>query len=274
MRLILARPLHRAFYFVCAVLVLGLIFSTGGAGASGASNPSANPEQMLADIVQDMSSNHLKQAQAKADALVTAYPGFRLGHLIRGDLLLMRTRPVAQLGAAANGAHDSLKDLRDEAGVRLLATRMPQGDDRLPLAILTLRKDQKHALLVDARHSRIYLYAHRDGQLTLLRDFYMSQGKYGLNKAREGDSRTPQGVYRIIRRLPGAKLPDFYGEGALPLNYPNEWDKINGRSGSGIWIHGTPSDLYSRPPRATDGCVVLSNEDLRVLTTLIETVRS
>ena len=58
------------------------------------------------------------------------------------------------------------------------------------------------------------------------------------------------------------KLPDFYGSGAFPINYPNEWDKRLGRDGHGIWLHGTPTNTYSRPPRASDGCVVLTNSDL------------
>ena len=62
--------------------------------------------------------------------------------------------------------------------------------------------------------------------------------------------------------MPREKLTDFYGRGAFPINYPNEWDKRNGRSGFGIWLHGTPSDTYSRPPRASDGCVVLANPDM------------
>jgi murein L,D-transpeptidase YafK len=65
-------------------------------------------------------------------------------------------------------------------------------------------------------------------------------------------------------------LPDFYGSGALPINYPNEWDKANGRSGSGIWLHGTPSDSYSRPPLSSDGCVVLTNPDLYRLSNSVE----
>ena len=62
--------------------------------------------------------------------------------------------------------------------------------------------------------------------------------------------------------LPKSKLTDFYGAGAFPINYPNEWDKRLGRNGHGIWLHGVPSDLYSRPPRASDGCIVLANPDL------------
>ena len=103
-----------------------------------------------------------------------------------------------------------------------------------------------------------------DGALKLQTDYYVSQGKLGVKKFREGDQKTPIGVYYVNGRIPGPKLPDFYGTGALPINYPNEWDRRNGRGGSGIWLHGTPSDNFSRPPLSSDGCVVLANPDLLV----------
>jgi murein L,D-transpeptidase YafK len=65
--------------------------------------------------------------------------------------------------------------------------------------------------------------------------------------------------------MPREKLTDFYGTGAFPINYPNEWDRRQGRNGSGIWLHGTPSDTFSRPPLASDGCVVLTNRDLEAI---------
>jgi murein L,D-transpeptidase YafK len=43
-----------------------------------------------------------------------------------------------------------------------------------------------------------------------------------------------------------------------------------GRKGHGIWLHGTPRDTYSRPPRASDGCVVLNNQDLDQLGTHLQ----
>ena len=72
-------------------------------------------------------------------------------------------------------------------------------------------------------------------------------------------------VYHVTSSLPLKKLGDFYGTGAFPINYPNEWDKRQGRNGHGIWLHGTPSDTFSRPPKASDGCVVLANTDLDAL---------
>jgi murein L,D-transpeptidase YafK len=114
-------------------------------------------------------------------------------------------------------------------------------------------------------HSRLYVYANRDGRPELLADYYVTLGKRGIEKTREGDQKTPLGVYRVVANLPKSKLSDFYGAGAFPINYPNEWDRRLGRNGYGIWLHGTPSDTYSRPPRASDGCIVLSNSDLETL---------
>jgi murein L,D-transpeptidase YafK len=229
-----------------------------------------DPDLVLIDVYKDLAANRLRQAQAKADALVEAYPNFQLGHLIRGDLLLMHTRPVTTLGAVPNGSEEKLKNLRDEAVARLKSLRERPDPTLVPKAVLQLRHDQKHVLLVDARRSRLYVYQNQSGQLKFMTDYYISQGKLGVDKFKEGDQKTPLGVYYITARLARARLPDFYGAGALPISYPNEWDKLNDRGGSGIWLHGTPSDSFSRPPLSSDGCVVLTNPDMDKLAASVE----
>jgi murein L,D-transpeptidase YafK len=94
-------------------------------------------------------------------------------------------------------------------------------------------------------------------------------GKNGVGKATEGDKRTPLGVYFAGQKLNGP-LADLYGDAAYPLNYPNELDEHQNKKGSGIWLHGTPRNTYSRPPRASDGCVVLSNPDLKSLSPILQ----
>jgi murein L,D-transpeptidase YafK len=228
-----------------------------------------DPEVLLIEVYKELGANHLRKALDKADKLVEAYPNFRLGHLIRGDLLLMQTHPVKTFGAV-DGPEDKLRNLREEAMARLKSLRERPDPDMMPRQVLQLRDDQKHVLLVDARRSRLYVYENNAGKLKLVTDYYVSQGKSGVNKLKEGDQKTPVGVYYITSHLSGPKLPDFYGSGALPINYPNEWDKINGRSGSGIWLHGTPPDSFSRPPLSSDGCVVLTNPDLHQLASSVE----
>jgi murein L,D-transpeptidase YafK len=226
-----------------------------------------DPELLLIDIYKDLRASQLNEAQAKADALVQAYPNFRVGHLIRGDLLLMHAQPVAALGAGvpSNAPADRLQDLRHEARVRLQALTARPAPELAPRSVLQLRSDQKHVLVVDATQSRLYVYQNQSGQLKLVTDYYITQGKLGIHKLREGDQKTPVGVYYITGRVAGRKLPDFYGASALRINYPNEWDRVQGRGGSGIFLHGTPPDSYSRPPLASDGCVVLTNADLKKL---------
>ena len=229
-----------------------------------------DPEVMLIDVYKALAANRLRDAQAKADALVAAYPTFRLGHLVRGDLLLLHTQPIKTFGAASNAPAEKLNNLRAEAIVRLKSLRERPDPNLIPRVFLQMRADQKKLLLVDAKRSRLYVYERSKDQVKLVSDYYVSQGKLGVDKLKEGDQKTPLGVYYITARLDGARLPEFYGPGALPINYPNEWDKANGRSGSGIWLHGTPSDSYSRPPLSSDGCVVLTNPDLKELSAAVE----
>lgn len=230
----------------------------------------AEPEEMLLEVYQTLQTGSLDAAQAKADALIEKFPNFALGHFIHGDLLLMRTTPVSKFGEAAAGNDEAITGLREEAIVRLAALTERPDPDRVPKSILQLTDDQRFALLVDTSRSRMFLYKNVSGRLELVKDFYISQGKMGAHKLRQGDKKTPIGVYEITQRFSSQQLSPFYGAGALPINYPNAWDTAQRRTGYGIWLHGTPPDTYSRTPKASAGCVVLTNEDMAELSELVD----
>jgi murein L,D-transpeptidase YafK len=233
----------------------------------------ANTDALLNEIFLSIAQHDTRTAQTKLNQLLQAYPNFQLAHLIQGDLLRMRAEPVQAFTAHDRASPDKIKDLKDEAIARLTALKQkPQ--NLIPSNLLQLHPEQKYAIVVDGKRSRLYLYENQNGTPNLVLDYYITQGKLGVDKFREGDQRTPIGVYQITNRLPGAKLPDFYGPGALPLNYPNEWDKLNGRGGSGIWLHGVAMSNYSRAPLASDGCVVLSNQDFLKISSLVEIGKS
>ena len=224
---------------------------------------SATPEDRLSTVFQSIEANRLDEALQRVDALIREYPNFRLAHLVRGDLLLARARPLQTFGNVAKTVPgEKIDGLREEALARLRAQRHRPGDDRLPRYVLQLHAEQKHVLMVDSRRSRLYVFGNDKGTPRLVADYYVTLGKNGIEKTREGDQKTPVGVYHVTANLPRRKLTDFYGAGAFPINYPNEWDRRQGRGGYGIWLHGVPSDVYSRPPRASDGCIVLANPDL------------
>jgi murein L,D-transpeptidase YafK len=236
--------------------------------------PGPNPDLLLIETYKYLANNELDKAQTTVDELLLAYPNFHLAYLIRGDLISMRTRPVTRFGAANNAPNDRLKDLHEEAIARLKAITERPNKELIPSVLLQMSDEQRYSLVMDAKRARLYLYENIGGIPTLISDYYVSQGKLGMDKFKEGDQRTPLGVYYITNRLPGAKLPDFYGPGALPINYPNEWDKLNGRGGSGIWLHGVPSTNYSRAPLASDGCIVLSNPDFLKIAATVDITKT
>ena len=124
-------------------------------------------------------------------------------------------------------------------------------------------------IVVDTNISRLFLFENRKGTPTLIKDYYASYGRGGTEKVKQGDLKTPLGVYFVTGRFKDQNLPERYGSGALPINYPNMWDYRQGHTGNGIWVHGSPVDTYSRPPKASEGCISLTNPDFIELDGLV-----
>jgi len=239
--------------------------------AGHARSPDAALEDGLSGVIKAIEGDQPALAMQRVDALIATHPTFRLAHLIRGDLLLSRARALQKFGDVSAGVPRSdIEDLKQEALARLRALHARPAPGQIPGYVLRLSPEQKYAIVVDSRLSRLYLFKNEDGLARYVDDYYVTLGKRGMEKTREGDQKTPIGVYRVVANLPRSKLTAFYGPEAFPLNYPNAWDKLMGRSGHGIWLHGTPSDNYSRPPRASDGCVVLANPDLQSVGSLVQ----
>ncbi|MEW5891875.1 MAG: L,D-transpeptidase family protein [Pseudomonadota bacterium] len=225
-----------------------------------------SPDALIAKTLDAVRASRLDEALQEVERVIALRPDFRLAHLIKGDLLLARARPLPTLGAVpSKGAEQSLSDLREEARLRLLSYLDQPNPNLLPRNLLQLAPADKYILLADTSRARLYLFENVQGEPRLLRDYYLTIGRNGTDKRIEGDKRTPLGVYTITSQMPRNKLSDFYGSGAFPINYPNEWDQAQGRGGHGIWLHGTPPDTYNRAPRASDGCLVLTNPDLTEL---------
>jgi murein L,D-transpeptidase YafK len=228
-------------------------------------------DRQLANSLLAISQSRMPEALSAVDQLTQQHPNFRLAHLVRGDLLLARAHPLHTLGNPGGAGSADLDQLRDEARQRVRALTDSLPHDKVPAYLLNLDDGYRHALVVDASRSRLYVYANRAGLPIRVADFYVTIGKAGAGKQKEGDNRTPIGIYSISGFKSPRELTDFYGSGAFTLSYPNEWDTRQGRNGHGIWIHGSPSNTYSRTPRASEGCVVLANDDLNRLGQYIQT---
>lgn len=107
----------------------------------------------------------------------------------------------------------------------------------------------------------------------LYKTFRVSIGRNGLqDKAYAGDKATPEGEYRIIRKLHNSQF-----HRALVINYPNPDDvkRFNDKKNQGllaktarigglIEIHGGGKDVL------TDGCIGLDNRDIDELFSLVD----
>ncbi|HEY4369567.1 MAG TPA: L,D-transpeptidase family protein [Steroidobacteraceae bacterium] len=119
---------------------------------------------------------------------------------------------------------------------------------------------------VVVRKSERLLYLMRNGQI--LRSYKVSLGfRPDGHKQSEGDFRTPEGKYRLIRRNPNSEY--FL---SILISYPNDDDiararKLGVRPGGAIMIHGQPNtprkprDYYSNVDW-TEGCIAVSNSDM------------
>lgn len=132
-----------------------------------------------------------------------------------------------------------------------------------PLGLIQLPNSVKYLVWVELDNGRLNILERLGSkQYRIVKRIAASIGKLGSGKEIEGDQKTPIGIYRITSYIPDEELPILYGFGAYPINYPNYWDKLQSRTGYGIWLHGLPKGVEERPLMDSDGCVVVDNESL------------
>lgn len=243
---------------VLACIAAGLFSAAAGA--------QPGPEQQFTAAVELLRAGRSGDALSTLETLTRREPNFRLAQLFYGELL-------AALSGAGGGTliaggittDPRLRELAEEARVRLASERAVPGPGMVPNAVLQLSDSFAHAIVVDLPRARLYVLKNENGALQLQRHNYAAMGRNGARKQSAGDMRTPVGLYHVTHWIGDGALPELYGSGALPLDYPNVWDSLQRRTGSGIWLHGVPRDTYSRPPRSSEGCVTMANADLEAL---------
>ena len=116
------------------------------------------------------------------------------------------------------------------------------------------------------RKSERRLYVMREGRV--LREYRIALGLNPMgHKQREGDYKTPEGTYRLVRRNPRS---DFFL--SMEISYPNNDDTARAhrrreRPGGAIMLHGWPNNPrkgaeYYKSADWTDGCIAVSNSDM------------
>ena len=134
----------------------------------------------------------------------------------------------------------------------LLTTRSPAGGNGCP------RADE---VVVNKTDRKLFLMRERE----VLKAFDIALGLEPRgHKRQEGDSRTPEGRYRLIERNTNS---DFFL--SILISYPDARDRARARAagvppGGQIMIHGQPNrpkhnEEFYRLTDWTDGCIAVSN---------------
>ena len=118
----------------------------------------------------------------------------------------------------------------------------------------------RYLFVSDKSIPTLWLYKIENSHLTQLHQVNSIVGIGDGAKKLEGDKITPIGVYEFVDKF--TKLDQYYGPMAFATNYPNLYDRILKRSGSGIWIHGMPLN-GDRKEQNTKGCIAVENNFIK-----------
>jgi len=133
----------------------------------------------------------------------------------------------------------------------------------LPEPAMTLPKPDSQSIytfLVDKSRRMLFVLEETQENFRILESFPVSLGAERGDKLERGDLRTPEGLYKITGAKESSDIPfEKYGPRAFVLNYPNTLDQKLGKTGYGIWIHGSGLGDKTKP---TEGCVQLNDHHI------------
>ena len=171
--------------------------------------------------------------------------------------------PMNRIGIAASIIFFVTPDLCAAQEAATLALAVPAANAvTVPAYVLEVPESVSNVLIADTKTGTLHRFGRTASGIVKIDQRYMSIGENGVGKKRAWDRKTPLGVYFITEQLDTSNLDDKYGVAAYPLDYPNAWDRYNQRSGNGIWLHGVDQNGSKRPPRDTDGCLAVPNDEL------------
>ncbi len=135
----------------------------------------------------------------------------------------------------------------------------------------------KNIFVVEKSRHLLHLFTHENNQLRKIFSFPIASGKNPGDKEFQGDKKTPEGIYFLGGFYKSDQLIKMYGDygkiygiGAFTSNYPNPIDKMDGKTGDGIWLHSTNDVSRIKKGLDSRGCVVVNDENLKKLSEYID----
>lgn len=268
------------------LLISGLLAGTAYAANSDSQQSQSSPKEAHTDEAQASESIPPKGPHANADnsqaqpqqnaaaerrasTPVAAGPDRPIGHSLRTPEAQRRIE-IMMAKAQQNGKVGPLVPAPAPASHTQKLVGGTYGFEHtgdfvgVPKALVSLGSSTPaYGLVVEKLHHRMSLFKTNDkNEIELVKTYRAITGRDPGDKLARGDLRTPEGIYFVTGRLDDDELPAKYGRMAFTLDYPNIYDKRKRKSGYGIWIHATDDADRLKKPFDTEGCVVVSNEDI------------
>ncbi len=117
----------------------------------------------------------------------------------------------------------------------------------------------KYVFIASKENNNLLLFELDENKVSQIGNSSAIFGANKDDKIKEGDLATPIGVYDLTKKL--KNLDQYYGPLAFVTSYPNLYDKLNKKTGYGIWIHGLPLN-GDRSEKNTKGCIAIENNTL------------
>ncbi len=149
--------------------------------------------------------------------------------------------------------------------------------EAVPASLMQLPPASKYysayAFVVDKSARTLAVWQQTGTGLKKITEVPADMGRNEGNKISRGDAKTPEGIYFLQTQLDQPKL-DFsrYGKRAFTSDYPNYYDRREGKTGDGIWLHSVPDTVPLT--RGSSGCVVVRNDIILDLTKYVRLGRT
>ena len=125
----------------------------------------------------------------------------------------------------------------------------------------------KFFYVADKSRKLLFQMEEKSGATSVARDFECIHGRVEGDKQKQGDLKTPEGVYFITQVITQKLDYMEYGPYAVALNYPNPADRLRRKTGSGIWLHSKGRKITGITTR---GCLAIDKGEIMEIAPLLK----
>lgn len=129
------------------------------------------------------------------------------------------------------------------------------------------RPAPKFFYVADKSRKLLFQMEEKSGATSVAREFECIHGRVEGDKQKQGDLKTPEGVYFITQVITQKLDYMEYGPYAVALNYPNPADRLRRKTGSGIWLHSKGRKITGITTR---GCLAIDKGEIMEIAPLLK----